>query len=178
MYNSDCLEYHGIKGMKWGVRRYQNYDGSYTKAGVARYHTAETNYEKAKENARKTREDYKSGKASKIQYTQAKSSLKKSKRDLNAAYDKLKTDKLADQGKQLYKNGKTITNNSVKNYVAQGAVVLGSAAVSRILSSKIRDQRVSAIASAAVAVGGTIVNGILYGKTRSENKKLRAYYAH
>lgn len=178
MYNSDCLEHHGIKGMKWGVRRYQNYDGSYTKAGVARYRTAETNYEKAKENARKTKENYKSGNASKVQYKLAKANLRKSKRDLNTAYDRLKTDKLADQGKQLYKNGKTITNNSVKNYVAQGAVVLGSAAVNRILSSKISDQRVSAIASAAVAVGGTIVNGILYGKTRSENKKLRAYYAH
>ena len=27
------LYHHGIKGMKWGVRRYQNYDGSLTSAG-------------------------------------------------------------------------------------------------------------------------------------------------
>ena len=31
------LAHHGILGMKWGVRRYQNADGSYTALGRARY---------------------------------------------------------------------------------------------------------------------------------------------
>lgn len=30
------LQHHGIKGMKWGVRRYQNKDGSLTPAGKKR----------------------------------------------------------------------------------------------------------------------------------------------
>lgn len=37
-YNySDELYHHGIKGMRWGVRRYQNKDGSLTPAGKKRY---------------------------------------------------------------------------------------------------------------------------------------------
>lgn len=31
------LEHHGIKGMKWGVRRYQNEDGTLTATGKSRY---------------------------------------------------------------------------------------------------------------------------------------------
>lgn len=31
------LAHHGIKGQRWGVRRFQNKDGSLTKAGVERY---------------------------------------------------------------------------------------------------------------------------------------------
>lgn len=32
------LTHHGVKGMKWGVRRYQNKDGSLTAAGRQRYY--------------------------------------------------------------------------------------------------------------------------------------------
>ena len=36
IYN-DELYHHGIKGQKWGVRRFQNEDGSLTPAGERRY---------------------------------------------------------------------------------------------------------------------------------------------
>lgn len=36
-YFSNKLSHHGIKGQKWGVRRFQNADGSLTPAGKRRF---------------------------------------------------------------------------------------------------------------------------------------------
>lgn len=47
--NADILIHYGIKGMKWGVRRYQNKDGSLTASGKRRYSDKEiSDYRKRK----------------------------------------------------------------------------------------------------------------------------------
>ena len=40
--SENVLVHHGIKGQKWGVRRYQNKDGSLTQEGKARYKVGES----------------------------------------------------------------------------------------------------------------------------------------
>ena len=47
------LRHHGIKGMKWGVRRFQNEDGSLTNVGRKRYAEDDGTAERRKSVAKK-----------------------------------------------------------------------------------------------------------------------------
>lgn len=57
-FNSDYLMHHGILGMKWGIRRYQNEDGSLTELGKKRAEKAARRQAKYDENNRKLAENY------------------------------------------------------------------------------------------------------------------------
>ena len=116
--------------------------------------------------------------ATRQQVKDAKSAVKTEKRKMENAYEKLKTDKLADEGKKLYQSGKTISGNTQATYLAEGVIIAGSTVVSRLLANQLNNQEVANIAASTIAIGGTIVNGLLAAKTSRENKRLRAYYAH
>lgn len=56
--DSDHLEHHGIKGQKWGVRRFEKAGGGLTPAGKARYNTdSNGNYQKLSKEERRARKD-------------------------------------------------------------------------------------------------------------------------
>lgn len=51
-----ALAHHGILGQKWGVRRYQNSDGTLTDAGKKRYNKLNDKLNKSQEKAESRRE--------------------------------------------------------------------------------------------------------------------------
>lgn len=50
---SEVLQHYGIPGMKWGIRRFQNVDGSLTSAGRKRYDDDNSAVERRKSVAKK-----------------------------------------------------------------------------------------------------------------------------
>lgn len=174
----DELMHFGVLGMKWGIRRYQNYDGSYTKKGLEHYRKSEKRYNNAKSAYDNAKLYGKNTKAAKSELNAAKHQLKKD-------YKQLKLDKRADQGKRLYQEGRTITQNVQNASVRESATAMATVAAGyafagkylRVGSSpKLYD--LGKIAPMAIAIGGTVVNGILTAHENSQNKKLRAYYSH
>lgn len=88
---NDYLEHHGILGQKWGVRRFQNYDGSLTAAGKERYikgtgESSGKNQRLQKKNAYNYVRDYRNGKTSR--HEEVKNKIKEATKNERAEWEK------------------------------------------------------------------------------------------
>lgn len=174
MYQNE-LYHHGIMGMKWGVRRYQNFDGSYTKEGLKRYRSSEENYNKKKAEYKTIRKDKT---ASRYTKKMAKANVKESKLDLQKKYNQLKWDKLGDKGKAKYKKGMRIRyNNKMLKGVSTASGIATAGAYYLYAAGKISQKDfMKVLAASAAADLGTLGVGAVVNKVH--NDPLRAYYSH
>lgn len=193
------LQHHGIKGQKWGVRRYQNYDGRYTQAGLARYNESVADYNKHKQ---RYKEMKKEGGYSRHELKVQKGKMKLSKNQANRRYELLKQDKLADKGKIRYQEGERIlernahtnTINKAAGYSASiGTVMMtkpdvvekGVEIASTLLSGgkltvKLDNTAIRGM-GAGMVVGGATAATVANGKRlvdERKNREIRAYYSH
>ena len=170
---NDELQHHGILGMKWGVRRYQNEDGSYTKKGLERYREAEVKYDQADAGV-------KSAKASGQDTKAARADRKAAKKELNKAYDQLKLDQRADRGKRTYQQGDTIESITNKRTLTQIGTAIGGNVAAAGLQYAARTFNKPALSYAAKATSAATIAAtwIEYGISQRKVKDLRAYYSH
>ena len=174
---SNELYHFGVRGMKWGVRRYQNYDGTYTQAGMKRYRSSLSSHERAKENYKATKAKYKTGEASKYDLKYSKARVKETKRQLKKDYKHLKQDKLADEGKILYKKGVRIRSNAAVTQAIAKAAVYASLGAEMARRYGYIDAKTARTAQ-AVSLGATAVSALKGLVDEIPNRKLRAYYSH
>lgn len=186
------LMHYGVLGMRWGVRRYQNANGSYTKAGLARYRKAEEGYTDAKDIHDATKKMYKASKRGgsvsinghdvvigKSVVKQAKAEKKLAKQQMNLAYKQLKKDAKADKGKERYNSGQTITGRG------QAIATVGSLGAAGILGAKWLKEMGGPMSSPKTFKAITVASAGVLGASfiadaLSEvgNSQLRAYYGH
>lgn len=128
-FKIEDLSHHGVKNQKWGVRRYQNPDGSLTALGKARLERMSRKNEKRLSKAidkKQTQQRKEIAKAIKSQ-TRAQNKELKRRIEEEAERRKIETKKkeLLEKGdtKEIYKNRNLFTKQEIDDYVSRKSSV-------------------------------------------------------
>ena len=134
MENNRILVHHGIKGQRWGTRRYQNEDGTLTSAGKERYKSTNAKLGNAKKVAESSMQLTKNAKQLNDSFSDMKTNRKV--KDLSKMSDKDLQDTV--KRMNLERQYSDLTSAEVSRGRANvGAILDGFGAVLGIASSSI-----------------------------------------
>ena len=151
IYYGDELYHHGVKGQKWGVRRYQNLDGSLTTLG---------------QRLKAGHEQRKEARAKKKEYKKAKMIVEGEKRRKNG--DMIFANNLSTNRKVFgVVVGSEVMKRMAKAYLDNHRAVL--------ITKSNMAVPLSSISSAAISLGATAVSSYLRYQNYQTNKAIRAY---
>ena len=181
-YNSNVLYHHGILGMKWGVRRYQNEDGTLTEAGKKRYgynlntnDTSRTNIAKIRYGEARRRYEYSKGNPS--------SDPKKTKelrRRVGDAKQNLTKIRRAVKGSELSSQGRNITGTKVSRMMITSGIMavnrLSAAGINYLYDTGKLDHGKAIVMSQLNNIGGLSAMTIAAIKLSNDERNIRAYY--
>lgn len=172
------LAHHGVLGMKWGVRRYQNEDGSLTAAGRKRYgvdldinDTSRTNVARIRKGEAYRKLDNSKRKNPNNTYRHAELSNR-----VRMAKQAERLGKRIDRGALRVAKGETITSNNAKRYIAMAGAYLASKLLVKSLVSVPMGQYTAKIVNGAA--WASLIFGVAYNaKKVADNFNIRTYNA-
>ena len=149
-YYTDEVYHHGVKGQRWGVRRFQNKDGSLTNAGKKRRSIGEVI------------SDHKEAKIQKEKAAQRKAALEKARatKEANkkAAEEKERILRKADP-KEILKNKEKFTNEELK----------------RALDRLDLEEKIAKVGKDRVSVGKSAVTDVFINSSKNIGQQTLTY---